>query len=94
VPKFNWWRVTGVGCVLLTLPVAVWAFVDWQKAHTARCAIVYTEKLNAIEAEGRRAGAEGMPPEACPYPPSKYMKEQEYHSAWKRGWQAGYRSRK
>ncbi len=45
-------------------------------------------RRDRIESEGREAGADGMPPTACPYPDGLD------HSAWKRGWQAGFRSRK
>lgn len=91
-PRF--WRFVLVGCLLVSWGGSCWWSVEYFKARGARSAVEYTERLNAIEAEGRQAGADGMPPEACPYPPSKYIKEQEYHSAWKRGWQAGFRSRK
>lgn len=45
-------------------------------------------RWNAVESEGRQAGADGMPPTACPYPNGLE------HGAWKRGWQEGFRSRK
>lgn len=73
--------------------VVIGGVVYGAKRASARNTERWYQRMSTAEEEGRKAGADGIPAEACPYPPSRSDRDQMVHGAWKRGWMDGFRQR-